>query len=162
MKEAEAALDNFSGNAEGLVPKLGPILFQFPPNLKVDIERLRHLLSLRRPSDRWVFEFRNKGWFADEVLDSLRADGAAFCVHDNTKGCPTAATADFAYLRLHGGETHDGNYTGKVLRRWAWQVGRWLDDGIDVFVYFNNDIKGYAVSNARELIELVGSAAVPA
>jgi len=160
MKDPEEPLDKFLGNASALKTKLGPILFQLPPNFKPNVERLRHLLSLRPAKQQWVFEFRNKDWFGDEVLDTHRHGGAGFCVHDITEGCPIAATAHFAYLRLHGGETKDGNYSAGVLRRWAGQIGHWIDNGMDVFVYFNNDIHGYAVSNARDLIDLVGPAAV--
>ena len=78
------------------------------------------------------------------------------CVHDITEGCPVLATANFAYLRLHAGETEAGDYDTPVLRRWAGQIAQWMEADLDVFAYFNNDIEGHAIKNARELIEVVG------
>lgn len=155
LKDPEDPLRRFLANAAGLGRKLGPMLFQLPPNFKPSVERLNGLLALRKRSTQWVFEFRNKEWFEDEILDRLREAGAGFCVHDITEGCPVLATANFAYLRLHGGETEAGDYDTPVLKRWAGQIAQWLDAGLDVFVYFNNDIEGYAIKNARELIGMV-------
>jgi len=159
LKEPEKPLERFLGNASGLGKKLGPLLFQLPPNFKPNVERLKALLALRRRSARWVFEFRNSDWFKDEILAALRQAGAGFCVHDITGGCPAIATANFAYLRLHGGETNGGEYSEAVLQRWAGQINKWLAAGLDAFVYFNNDIHGYAVANARTLIRMVGAPA---
>ena len=155
LKDPEEPLSRFMANAGGLGRKLGPLLFQLPPNFKPNVQRLAGLLALRKKNMQWVFEFRRKSWFEDEILDALRKGGAGFCVHDITDGCPTTATANFAYLRLHGGETNGGNYDRSVLRRWSKQIDEWLDESLDVFVYFNNDIEGYAVANARTLIGML-------
>jgi len=155
LKDPEEPLTRFLANAGGLGGKLGPLLFQLPPNFKPNVQRLRGLLALRKKNMRWVFEFRRKAWFEDEIIDALRKGGAGFCVHDITEGCPATATADFAYLRLHGGETNGGKYDRSVLRRWSKQINKWLAGGLDVFVYFNNDIKGYAITNAKELIGMI-------
>jgi uncharacterized protein YecE (DUF72 family) len=160
LKDPEDPLKRFLANARGLGRKLGPLLFQLPPNFKANLPRLQHLLALRKKGMQWVFEFRNKDWFRDEILDSLREGGAGFCVHDITEGCPATATASFAYLRLHGGETAAGKYDTPTLKRWAAVANRWLDQGLDVFVYFNNDIEGYAIVNAKELITLIGARAL--
>lgn len=159
LKEPEGPLDRFYSRAGGLGSKLGPVLFQLPPNFKPDLDRLRSLLMLRSKDQRWVLEFRNSEWFTDKVLDTLREYGASFCVHDATEGCPTAVTARLAYLRLHGTPTHDGNYDRRALRKWARQIEEWLAHGIDVYAYFNNDVGGYAVANAKQLIEMASVAA---
>ena len=159
LKEPDEPVDRFYSRAEGLGKKLGPVLFQLPPNFKPDLDRLRDLLVLRGPKQRWVLEFRNSGWFTDEVLDTLHENGCGFCVHDGTAGCPTVATADFAYVRFHGTSAHNGNYDRKALRKWADKIEEWLADGLDVHAYFNNDVGGYAVQNAKTLIELTSVAA---
>ncbi len=159
LKQVREPLERFLRNASGLGRKLGPLLFQLPPNFKPNAQRLADILALRKKASQWVFEFRCKDWFNDEILATLHEGGAGFCVHDITEGCPTTATASFAYLRLHGGETYAGKYDKRVLGRWSEQIEAWLDDGLDVFVYFNNDIEGYAVINATDLIEMVGERA---
>jgi len=157
LKDPEEPLDRFMSRADALGRKLGPILFQLPPNFKPDLDRLANLLMLRPPDSRWVLEFRNPEWFSDEVLDLLREHGTALCVQDSTEGCPTAATARFAYVRFHGTPTANGSYDKKLLRSWAHQFEQWLGDGIDVYAYFNNDMMGYAVKNAMELINLAAA-----
>jgi len=157
LKDPEEPLDRFMSRADALGRKLGPVLFQLPPNFKPDLGRLADLLMLRPPNARWVLEFRNAEWFSDDVLDLLRENGAALCVQDSTPGCPTVATAPFAYVRFHGTPTHDGSYDRKLLRPWARRFEQWLSDGIDVYAYFNNDLMGYAVMNARELISMASA-----
>ena len=157
LKDPDEPVHRMVERAEGLGHKLGPLLFQLPPNFGKDLDRLRRLLDLRRPGMRWVFEFRNREWFDDDVLGALCDEGSALCVHDALEDCPVAATADFAYLRLHGSKAHQGDYSRKELERWASVARGWLDDGIDAYVYFNNDAYGYAVKNAKKLIELTST-----
>ncbi|HUS59192.1 MAG TPA: DUF72 domain-containing protein [Planctomycetota bacterium] len=152
LKEPEEPLERLMASASGLGDKLGPILFQLPPNYKPDLARLRGLLELRARDQRWVLEFRHTDWFSEEVLDLLRAANVALCIHDGTPGCPRVATADFIYMRFHGGESHDGNYTNAKLRQRSNEISDWLENGLDVYAYFNNDVGGYAVNNAQYVI----------
>jgi uncharacterized protein YecE (DUF72 family) len=96
----------------------------------------------------------------DPVYDILEAGGCAFCIHDHRDApAPRRVTADFVYARfhgLHGG--YQGKYLFAELSSWADIIAGWHDEGLDVYGYFNNDFRGYAVENARELIALlVGS-----
>src|SRR5437879_12991437 len=81
--------------------KLGPILFQLPPNFMKYLDRLNDLLT-QFPADlRCAWEFRHASWFADDVYEALRVVNAALCVAETEEGhTPLVATADCGYMRL--------------------------------------------------------------
>ena len=111
------------------------------------------------PTEHWyVFEFRDDSWLVRDVYDLLRKHNAAFCIHDlSAQETPLEITADFAYIRFHGpGEAkYAGSYSPQRLRKWAERIEEWRKDRLTVYAYFNNDIGGCAVRNARELMDLV-------
>jgi uncharacterized protein YecE (DUF72 family) len=88
--------------AGALKKRLGPLLFQLPPNMKKDAPRLREFLGLLPRRCRAAFEFRHPSWFDDEVFGLLRRRRAALCFAEKEEGLevPFAATADWGYLRL--------------------------------------------------------------
>ena len=92
----------FFETAKALGPKLGPVLFQLPPYMKKDIDRLKSFLELLPEGPPAAFEFRHASWFDDEVRDALRARGAALCLADTDEEPLTeiAVTASWGYLRL--------------------------------------------------------------
>ena len=156
LKDPEEPLSRIIGNARGLGEKLGPILYQLPPRWKVNIDRLREFLALLPTDVRHVMEFRDESWLVDEVFDLLREHSVGLCIM-SAPGLPRImkVTAPFVYIRMHsGGEDTEGNYEEPQLEWWAEQVTNFLKD-IDVYVYFNNDYKGFAVKNALRLKELV-------
>ena len=86
---------------------LGPFLFQLPPFLKVDLDRLRNFLAELPDGMRAAFEFRHPSWFDQPVIDALREAGCALCTADmepkegqEQEDPAISATADFGYLRL--------------------------------------------------------------
>jgi uncharacterized protein YecE (DUF72 family) len=128
------------------------------------VEKLREFLrELHEAADgRWrvAVEFRNATWLDDDVYRVLDEAGAAICLHDMH---PFAATerendAKFIYIRRHGfgAGKYAGSYPPEKIAADADRVRKWASEGKDVFVYYNNDIDGWAVANARELIEKVG------
>jgi uncharacterized protein YecE (DUF72 family) len=141
----------------GLGNKLGPILFQLPPGWHVNAERLASFVDVLPPGQRYAFEFRHASWYADPVYDVLEGSGCAFCIHDHRDApSPRRVTADFAYVRFHGRRGgYEGNYTSADLSDWADAFAAWRDAGLDVYGYFNNDYRGYAVENGRELAALL-------
>lgn len=156
LRDPEEPLQRMLGRAEGLGAKLGPILYQLPPGWKLNLERFRYFLGLLPRDVRHVFEFRDESWQTETVFDLLREHGAGYCVM-SAPDLPLhkIATADFAYIRMHnGGADTQGNYTDESLAEWAEDVRRFLKD-VDVYVYFNNDYKGYAVYNALKLKEML-------
>lgn len=142
---------------EGLGDKIGPILFQLPPSLRRDDDRLSNFLKALPRRGRFVFEFRHPDWYAPAVLDLLREHGAALCISDHHHApAPFEVTADFVYLRGHGpsGRYH-GRYDEATLQDWAIHIQRWRE-AHDVFVYFDNTIRCAAPDDARRLIERLG------
>jgi len=156
LADPEEPLERLLEASGGLGEKRGPILFQFPPNWGIDLPRLEAFLKLLPAGLRTAFEFRNDTWHRDDLWSLLARYGAAYCMMDSP-GLPlhVKQTADFSYVRMHsGGEATHGNYTEKALKTWAERIGGLLEGG-DVYVYFNNDIHGYALHNALELRRMV-------
>ena len=103
---------------------------------------------------RWVVEIRDERWLGDELYVLLRRHDTALCVHDMIPDHPRAVTTDFAYVRFHGIH-YGGSYSTAALTPWAdWIAGR-LAEHVAVFAYFNNDVDGHAIENARSLARLV-------
>lgn len=159
LKNVEDAWRKFLGNAEVLGRKLGPALLQFPPSFRGDRALLAHFLDLTgQHKVRLAFEFRHASWFTGAVAGLLREKGAAMVTAQSSRypQAPLEATAPFIYLRFHGPEQlFASSYSDEQLRAWAARIRDWLAAPLDVYVYFNNDFHGYALSNARTLAGLV-------
>jgi uncharacterized protein YecE (DUF72 family) len=147
-------------------PKLGPVLWQLPERFVRDDDRLAAALAALPPG-RHAFEFRHASWFVPEVYRLLRAHDAALVIGDRPRRDfqTDEPTACWTYVRFHYGRRgREGNYSARELAAWAARVREWRRRG-DVFAYFNNDWRGYAVANAVALRAAVGDAtahAVPA
>jgi uncharacterized protein YecE (DUF72 family) len=153
LMEPEEPLKLFLSRARRLGTKLGPVLFQLPPNWKVNPERLAALLKLLPRTRRFAFEFRDPSWFTEEVESLLRKRSAAFCIYHMVElDCPLWVTAPFVYLRFHGSsKKYGGSYSHRELERWSKRIRDWLEEGLEVYAYFNNDAYGHAVANGLEL-----------
>jgi uncharacterized protein YecE (DUF72 family) len=160
LKDPEASLSPFFRAIPGLAEKCGPILFQLPPHWHANLDRLTEFLKVLPRRYRYAFEFRDQSWYDGKVFAALADHAAAFCIHDLAGSpSPVETTADFVYLRLHG---PDGPYRGKygkaALRGWADRLAGWNAEGRDVYCYFNNDEKAYAVADALTLKDLIATA----
>ena len=158
LKDPAEPVENFMESIAELGEKLGPLLFQLPPNWRSDPERLEHFLDIVPEENRCAFEFRDSSWFEPAVFDLLREHNAAFCIYqlEDTR-TPNELTADFIYIRLHGpNEAYSGSYTKKQLAGWAGAISSWQRAGKDIFCYFNNDMEGYAPQNAATLKSMLG------
>lgn len=154
LRDPEPALHRLVERAAGLGGKLGPILYQFPPDWRKDIARLQAFLAVLPGSHRHAFEFRHASWLDDEVCQALADHGCALCI-PNAPGMPfrRVITAPFTYLRFHHG-AHGASYADDELRPWATWVVEEAHQGIDVFAYFNNDVEAYAIANAQSFRRL--------
>jgi uncharacterized protein YecE (DUF72 family) len=155
LKDPDRWLTNHLDRVRRLGDHLGPNLLQLPPRWKRDTGRLDAFLA-EAPSDlRWVVELRDPTWVHDDVFATLERHGAALCIHDLLPHHPWLRTTDWTYLRFHGPHALDdryrGRYTGARLWRLADRLGSWLDEGVDVYAYFNNDYNGDAVRDAQWL-----------
>ena len=150
LKDTEEAIERFLDRAKGLKEKLGPILYQLPPNMNRSDEVLTHFLSTLPQGLKYVFEFRHQSWFEDRVLETLHKYNMGFCVFDMPSlECPLAATADFAYIRFHGStELYSSDYSDGELAQWAERIKSLAANLKEVYIYFNNDVEGFALKNA--------------
>lgn len=139
--------------------KLGPILWQLPPNLQRDDARLEAALGALTPG-RHCFEFRHPSWFAEPVLRALRERDVALVVADDPEVSfgVRKPIASWAYVRFHrGSRGRRGNYSSAELDTWRRRIAAWRSRA-DVFAYFNNDWEAFAPRNA---LELAGRRAIP-
>jgi len=148
----------------GLARQRGPVLYQLPGTLTIDLPRLDRFLRLlpRGSSDSrlHVVEFRDPSWYIGETFELLTRRRVALCLHDKLGSAISEPfVGPFVYVRFHGtsGRYH-GSYSRRQLDRWAHLLADQLREGRRVFAYFNNDPDAVATANAltlREMIERV-------
>jgi uncharacterized protein YecE (DUF72 family) len=149
LKDVGAPLSQLLQVAGVLGDRLGPLLFQLPPDFPKDAARLRDVLALLPSSCRAAFEFRHASWFDDEVFGLLRDHGAALCIAEAEDGLdiPFVATTDWGYVRLRRPD-----YDRRELSAW---VQRLRDhDWRDAFVFFKHEDHGHGPRLAKKLVEL--------
>ena len=138
-------------------PKLGPIVWQLPPNFQRDEDRLEAALAAL-PEGRHCFEFRHRSWFVDDIYALLRAYGAALVIGDR-KGLDFQThemTADWTLVRFHHGHRgRRGNYSESELEEWAQRFEEWRRS-VEIYAYFNNDWEVFAPRNALSLRKRLG------
>jgi uncharacterized protein YecE (DUF72 family) len=189
LKDVDVPLANFfASGVLALGPKLGPVLWQLPEKLRLDVDVLNEFFaSLPRttkeaaelathhddkvPADRalvttdaerpirYALEFRSPTFATPQAYAVLRRHDVATVLADTAGRWPRVEedTSTMRYARLHGDkELYASGYTDRVLDEWAQRCRRWAEAGQDVFVYFDNDIKGYAPHDAMRLIERLG------
>ena len=156
----EDGLKRFFEPLEPLVRsgKLGPLLWQFPPNFHRDSDRLASALGALPPG-RHAFEFRHDSWFTDEVYELLGEHRAALVIGDESSrwvSTPHVRTADWTYVRFHHGTRgRHGNYSDAEIQTWARRLSQWRRQ-TEIYCYFNNDWEGYAIRNASLLKQRLG------
>lgn len=180
LGDCEEPLELFLQRTEELGDKARVILWQLPPRLKVDLEKLEkfcRLLSTHEKARKYLhaFEFREKTWFCKDVYNILRSYNFSLALADwpfilQTEGKPqeigiikykapkvdVEETADFLYIRRHGAVAlYASNYSEEELQRDARYIKEWFREGKEVYIYFNNDAYGYAVRNALFLKKLL-------
>lgn len=170
LKRVKRSWKTFLENALNLKEKLGPILFQFPPNFKAteeNIRRLKEFLKFIKSSKfkvsgfkpRYAFEFRHQSWCSEKIYNLLKKYKVAWVIADSPR-YPKAeiVTANFVYIRMHGSKIlFSSKYTKKEIQELAEKIKKWLKNGLDVYCYFNNDAYGFAVENAKKLLKILTS-----
>jgi uncharacterized protein YecE (DUF72 family) len=163
LKNPGVHLKRFYEPCSHLLEKLGPILFQFDKNFIIKAGRLKDVLEYTKSQNyikepKLVFEFRNKECLSDEIIGILKEKNAAICFTDYMHcDITTPETAGFIYIRRHGPEdTYTSLYTREQLGEDATRIKSCLENGKDVYAYYNNDACGFAVQNARELCGMMG------
>jgi uncharacterized protein YecE (DUF72 family) len=157
LKDCAEPLERVLTPMRRLGETLGPVLYQLPPQFRLNCERLAEFMALL-PSDLiHVFEFRHPSWYTDEIFALLEAHGASFCAHDMPgSATPRVATGPIAYLRFHGGEgKYWGRYSDERLASWAELILGQSRAGRQVWAYFNTDAEAHAVQDALTLRGMV-------
>ena len=128
--------------------RLGPLLFQLPPNFKKDVPRLKSFFEEMPERRRVAVEFRHASWFDDEVYETLRGQRAALCVADTGEepAAPLVATTDWGYLRLRREDFSD-----KDLRDWARRIRE--QPWGDAYVFLKHEEEGKGPKLAARLTE---------
>lgn len=184
LADVEKPLANFFASGPlALGEKLGPVLWQLPPTMSLDVSRLKDFFQLlprttteaanlgavhdERSKGQWLLdqpdrpirhalEVRHESFQTPAFLDLLHEHDVAVVLADTAGRWPMIreVTTDFAYVRLHGDtELYASGYSDRALDEWAGQVRGWADSGSDVYVYFDNDIKVRAPCDAMALSE---------
>jgi uncharacterized protein YecE (DUF72 family) len=152
LKDAADAVGYFFQVAVTLGDRMGPVLFQLPPNLKKDLPRLADFLSVLPPASRCAFEFRHESWFEEDVFEALRSRACALCVaEDEELATPFVATTGWGYLRLRRqdyGEEDLRDRAGKLLSQ-PWS---------EAYVFFKHEEGGKGPKLAGELTKILSTA----
>lgn len=159
LREVDEGIRRYYESIEPLArsPKLGPIVWQLPPNFQRDDGVLAAILEAL-PAGRHCFEFRHPSWFSSDVYAALSAHRAALVIADHPKWPfqSRELTTDWTLVRLHHGRRgRRGNYSQAELGEWAQMIAGWSRRRLEVLVYFNNDWEGFAVENGKALRTLL-------
>ncbi len=160
LRDCSQALSLFFSRAAELKSKLRCLLWQLPPSFSADPERLAsfiEILSRKYGNYFHCFEFRHPSWFNDEIYDILRDHNTGLCVADSSRfPCADQITASFVYLRFHGSQDlYNSCYSDRQLKKWIDKISDWSDNIQNLFVFFNNDQKAYAVKNGLRFRQLL-------
>lgn len=152
LKDAADPVGYFFKVAVTLGDRMGPVLFQLPPNLKKDLPRLTDFLAILPPASRCAFEFRHESWFEDDVFEALKAGGRALCVaEDEELATPFQATTDWGYLRLRRQDYAESDLRYRAARLLAqpWS---------EAYVFFKHEEGGKGPKLAESLTKILGTA----
>jgi len=163
LNQPKEPWQRFIGNAKYLKEKLGPILIQLSPNFKANLVKLENLLKIIPRKFQVALEVRDDSWFCDDIYQILKKYNCALVFADSQewpslvrRDLRISPTADFIYIRMHGpGDLYGSKYTTAHLKNVAEKIKQWQKKIKEIYVYFNNDTRGYAVDNAKKLEKLV-------
>lgn len=152
LKDVADLTTTFLDAASALGDRLGPLLFQLPPNMKKDAARLSDFLDLLPTTRRIAFEFRHESWHDDEILDLLNRRKVALCIAEADDGLqtPLVATAKWGYLRLRMVE-----YTKPELKKWLQKIRK--QPWTDAYIFFKHEDEARGPDMAQQLMALAGS-----
>ncbi|MEO5580505.1 MAG: DUF72 domain-containing protein [Gemmatimonadaceae bacterium] len=131
--DSQSLVEFLLKNTSVLAERMGPILFQLPPNLKKDVERLKGFLGYLPEGRRYTFEFRHESWWDEDTFSVLRDRDIAMCISEQAAlKCPVVCTASWGYLRLH-----KLDYDQAQIEEWAKCVAAQKWD--EAYVYLKHD-----------------------
>ena len=150
LKNAEDETGYLLATVDNLGERLGAVLFQLPPNMKKDLERLNGFLATLPRDTKGAFEFRHDSWRDDDVYDALRKYNLAWCIADTEKeAAPIVNTADWGYLRLRRPD-----YDADALAKWSDTIK--AQGWERAFIFFKHEDAGAGPLMAKEFAEIAG------
>jgi uncharacterized protein YecE (DUF72 family) len=149
LKDVSNDVDEFVRISSLLKRRLGPLLFQLPPNFKKDIARLEQCLQLLDKRAKCAFEFRHESWFDDETFRCLRKHKVALCIADavDLPRVDFVTTAKWTYLRLRR-----KSYTSKQLQLWIDRLRTARPQ--EAYVFFKHEATGKGPKLASRFLKL--------
>jgi uncharacterized protein YecE (DUF72 family) len=156
LRDPEEPVSRILERTKPLGTKLGPILLQLPPNLKIDLAAMDAVLDCFPSSVKVAVEVRNPTWFVDGYAEVLSRHNAASCIAVSPdRETPVWRTADWGYARFHEGQAKPyTTYGRKTLAVWVERLREMFDDA-SVYVFFDNDTNARAPLNAKTLASLL-------
>lgn len=144
---------------EGLRDKLGPVLFQMPPNYNYTDEKMGKILKALNPAFNNVLEPRHASWWREDIYKKLADHNITFCgMSHPLLPDDVIQNTPVVYYRFHGMEQlYHSLYSKKYLQR-VIDVIKANDSIKESWFYFNNDIETHAIYNAKDMMEMVGLA----
>ncbi|MGI9102794.1 MAG: DUF72 domain-containing protein [Terriglobales bacterium] len=158
LQNVEDVLSSFINSIQPLeqAGRLGPVLFQLPPNFKADLRTLNAFLELLPRKLRASFEFRDASWFSEEVFEALRRHKAALCIAESDeRETPAVVTAEFAYLRLR-----KSDYSAAERKQIQATMRKRLEEVGEIYTFFKHEERPESPQWARELLDAVSGRTV--
>jgi uncharacterized protein YecE (DUF72 family) len=153
LRDCADTMRYFCDVVSALGEKLGPVLFQLPPNFKKDTFILADFVNGLPSEMRAAFEFRHESWFDDEVWEILKSRNISLCIAETEEfATPKVATADYGYLRLRRED-----YAEDDVVRWAKFVREQSERWSDTFIYFKHEEAGIGPTLAKQMTEILAA-----
>ena len=160
LNDPEESMERFFDVFAPLKRRLGPVLIQLPASLVFHEDKTMMLYKFCKKKYAYynfAMEVRHNSWLSKESIDLMKQYNMAFVISQSGTGFPYAelVTAEHIYVRFHGPQAlYASGYSDEQLKEFAVLFKNWKKRGHTIYAFFNNDIHGYAVKNAKRLIEL--------
>lgn len=160
LNDPEEPLARFFKLFEPMKKQMGPVLIQLPANASFNESRDRRfyeILEQLYPEYSFAMEVRHESWYSADSLNQMEKYNIAFVIAQSDRfPYQEFVTANDIYIRFHGPDAlYASPYTMEVLEKYAEKFLSWKAAGHNVWVFFNNDIDGHALTNAKQLIGMV-------
>jgi uncharacterized protein YecE (DUF72 family) len=161
LLEPEETLERFFEVFEPMQKMMGPVLIQLPPSLKFNYDKadhLYHLLRTKYKNYEFVMEVRHNTWLEEESLTLMAKYDIGLVISQSGERFPYSEmiTAKNIYIRFHGPQAlYASSYPDKMLQDFAKKFKKWEKEGHVIWAFFNNDIFGYAIEDAKRLLQLL-------
>jgi uncharacterized protein YecE (DUF72 family) len=159
LHDPEEPLERFFSVFEPMKKMLGPVLIQLPPFFKFNYDLVNDFYVLLKKTYRayaFVMEVRHESWMKEDSFTLMAKYDIGFVISQSGSGFPYSemVTSRHIYIRFHGpGALYASSYPDEMLDEFAQKFQTWARQGHEVWAFFNNDIHGYAVQDAKRLIE---------